>query len=304
MKLKIIPTKSSLQTSQPLMLLEVPTAQLTQNNSTISLHVLHEISPLIPNSDHFQHAMPPWAPSSYSLWPPTITKSQNLQHHHAFRIPAFLFEVLMRCYSSWVNSGQVAQDLVKDMTDTWISLKSSKNIKRCFDGKREWFVRLDQMSPKDSALIPGPTRSIKDVVRKLASGMKAYGVLHREADEAKVQKKEMVMHVMVNAWNASMSRGFKFRALVAPAAAQGVVLGLDAGKYDPEDFCLVAISKYRWLKPFTLPDGLTTQQVADMVQDGAHRVLLDITRSADNSLGREVHEMLIKSKFTVNVSLQ
>jgi len=87
----------------------------------------------------------------------------------------------MRCHSSWVNYGKVNQQILEDATKTWESCKLGTALKNLFNETKEWFVRLNQISLKDSLLVSGAVRSIKDLVTKLALSIRVYGPLHREA---------------------------------------------------------------------------------------------------------------------------
>ncbi|KAJ4286554.1 hypothetical protein N0V90_013254 [Kalmusia sp. IMI 367209] len=261
------------------------------------LHELEEIAATIPNTSKFTHSSPPWTAYGYTLWLPVIVKSQGLQDSHVFQIPLFVFEDLMRCHSSWINTGKISQQLLDDAAEAWESCKSGKVLQNLFNGTNEWFVRLDQMSPKDSPLVTGAVRSIQDLIKKLASSMRVYGSLHREMEEATKQGRRMNMLGVLNPWNANMDASYEFRVFVPPPAARQV-----------EDECLndlkiAAISQYRWHEPFKGLGGMTIQQTADKVYDGARAILQELIEHANQSLDQGIQALLIKHGLTFDVTL-
>jgi hypothetical protein len=263
-----------------------------------SFHKLEEIAAAIPNTSNFTHSNPPWTAYGYTLWLPVIAKSQGLQDPQVFQIPSFLFEDLMRCHSSWVTCGKINQQILEEAAETWESCKSGTILKTLFNGTKEWFVRLDQMSPKDSPLVPGAVRSIKDLVTKLASSMRAYGALHREAQEAIKQGRDITMTGVLNPWNGNMDASYEFRVFVPPPAARQVD--------DPtlNDLKIAAVSQYKWHSPFKVSGGMTIQQTADKVYDGAIAILQEIIEYTNQSLDRDIQALLIKHGFSFDVTLQ
>lgn len=204
----------------------------------------------------------------------------------------------MRCHSSWVNHGRINQQILEDTAETWESCKSGTFIKSLFNGTNEWFVRLDQMSPKDSPVVPGPVRSTKDLITKLASSMRAYGALHRELQDATEEGRKITMTGVLNPWNANMDPAFEFRVFVPPPAARQVE--------DPTltELEISAISQYRWHSPFTGVVGATIAQTADKVYDGALTILREIIEYANRSLSQDIRALLIKHGFSFDVTLQ
>ena len=91
----------------------------------------------------------------------------------------------MRCHSAWVATGRVHGAILSEVVDTLHATKAGKRLAALLDGERNWFIRLDQMSPKDSPM-GGKLRllTLEDVVKKLCSSMRAYGCLVREKEDA------------------------------------------------------------------------------------------------------------------------
>ncbi|KAF2117653.1 hypothetical protein BDV96DRAFT_644004 [Lophiotrema nucula] len=266
-------------------------------------HGLHEIEPLIPNTNIFQHASPPLGPYAYTLYLLLLAESQNLQDYHIIQIPTFLLEDLMLCHSSWVNTSNISDELLDDVAEAWLSCKSGRELEKCFDGKKEWFIRLDQNSPKDSPLVRGSVRSLQEVIKKLCSSMRAYGSLHREVDEATQAGREVKVNMVLNPWNKNMDPGYEFRVFVPPPAARGPKTPKNSFI---KDFKIAAISQYRWSKPFyTRRDwNMTDEQLAERVYCEAQDILTAILHFAADTLDIQTLADLYKHGFTFDVSLQ
>lgn len=81
---------------------------------------------------------------------------------------------------------------VQNLIDSWTSAKSSKALAALLDGHKRWFIRLDQLSPKDSPLGHHlPSRNFSDVVTKICSSMRAYGCLQRASEEVEEKGSEI-----------------------------------------------------------------------------------------------------------------
>lgn len=133
------------------------------------LHEKAEIAPIITESDKIRHIRPPWNIYMYCQWLPVVAESQRLEEYHVFRLPTPLFEDMMRCHSSWICTGKINEERVRDLAETWISSKCASQVRFALASNRQWFIRLDQNSPKDSGLVGGPVQTIRDIVKKLAS---------------------------------------------------------------------------------------------------------------------------------------
>jgi hypothetical protein len=154
-----------------------PLSHLQRFNTTDHAH--HEIVKVVPETTHFTHVAPPWAPYGYTIWQELIARSQELTNHYVFDIPSFLYEDFMLVHASWLCSGIVPTHLVEGIVEDWVSSKSGKTLAALLDGgKRRWFIRLDQMSPKDSPFGGDlPSSTFNDIITKICSSMRAYGCL-------------------------------------------------------------------------------------------------------------------------------
>jgi hypothetical protein len=143
-------------------------------------HTRLEIVPVVPESPSFAHSKPPWTPYGYTLFQPLIVKSQNMKGNHICNIPWFLYDDLMGLFSRWMTSGKIESSMLEEVIEAWTSTRSGKQISAILDSEAKWFIRLDQMSPKDSQLEgAGPVSTLTDVIRKICSSMRAYGCLRR-----------------------------------------------------------------------------------------------------------------------------
>lgn len=167
------------------------------------------------------------------------------------------------------------------------------------DGERKWFVRLDQMSPKDSPFgCGGPCLSFEDVVVRLCSSMRAWGCLQREKEGAERDGREVRMQVVLNPWDADMDSASEFRVFVPPPLAAGAKEGGVAG------LRVSAVSQYCWHSPFAFPCGFALERTAGLVCAGADAVLVDIRAFAEDEMSEEVRGLLLRYGFSFDVALQ
>jgi hypothetical protein len=262
-------------------------------------HHLHEITPVVPSNAHFTHSTPPWTPYRYTLWHPLIARSQNLTEYHEILLPSFLYEDLLRCYSAWVATNQIHKSLLNEVVDALQCTKSGKKLATLLDGKRKWFIRLDQMSPKDSPMDGKlPSSPCEEVITKICSSMRAYGCLTREFADAKKEDREMQIKLVLNPWNEGMDAGKEFRVFVPPPTAK---TGQEA---DATEFAISAISQYSWPMVFEEPWNFDLQQTVDLVDAGAKGVLADVVAYTEKDLGKDIIELLLKFGFSFDVALQ
>jgi hypothetical protein len=149
-------------------------------------HAHDKIVKVVPEPTHFTRAAPPWAPYGYTIWLELIARSQELTNHHVFNIPSFLCEDFMLVHASWLRSGTVLAPLIDKIIEDWVSSKSGKTLAALLiDGKRHWFIRLDQMSPKDSPFGGDlPSSTFNDIITKICSSMRACGCMQSAKQNA------------------------------------------------------------------------------------------------------------------------
>ncbi|KAF2256699.1 hypothetical protein BU26DRAFT_414240, partial [Trematosphaeria pertusa] len=186
-------------------------------------HLLADILPSVPESATFTHETPPWTPYAYTLWQPLIARSQRLRAADSAvaQIPSFLCDDLLRCHAAWVAMDRVRQTLVDEVVEAWTATRAGREVARLFDGERKWFVRLDQMSPKDSPLGGKlPCTTLEEVVMRLGSSMRVYGCLLREREDALREGREMRIPIVCNRWDEGMDAAREFRVFVPPPGAR------------------------------------------------------------------------------------
>ncbi|KAI4629138.1 uncharacterized protein J4E87_003399 [Alternaria ethzedia] len=262
-------------------------------------HLVSEISPVVPCNSHFTHETPPWTPYGYTLWHPHIATSQNLAEYHEILLPSFLYEDLLRCHSAWVATNRIHKSLLNDVVETLHCTKSGKKLAGLLDGKRKWFIRLDQMSPKDSPMGGKlPSSTAEDVITKICSSMRAYGCLTREFEDAKKEGREMQIKLVLNPWDEEMDPAKEFRVFVPPPAAK---IGREALA---AQFEVSAISQYRWPMGFEAPWGFELQRTVGLVDVGAKMVLGEIVAYGEQELSEEIMGLLLRYGFSFDVALQ
>jgi hypothetical protein len=188
---------------------------------------------------------------------------------------------------------------VRDVIEAWVSTKSGKQLGVRLDGKKKWFIRLDQMSPKDSTLIGnGPISTFADVVVKICSSMRAHGCLQRAKKDADEAGEVVTTQLILNPWDESMDPAKEFRVFVPPPAALGNL------QPHVNDLRISAISQYRWHHAFTAPFDLTVQEVVDCVAEGAQRMLTELVAYIATELDASMREAVLKYGFSFDVVLK
>jgi len=267
-------------------------------------HHRHEILPIVPEHTHFKHEVPSWEPYDYTLWLPVIAESQELTESDCFigRIPGFMCEDLLRCHSAWVTTSQISQTLLDDAVETWMATPSGKSMAKLFDGRRPWFVRLAQMSPKDSPLGGKvPSTTLRHVIMKLCSSMRAYGCIQKEVEDARQDGRDIDLKIVVNRWDSEMDSAKEFRVFVPPPLARLRDRTLDVLDVNA-DFQISAISQYRWPEPFQeVYPGLRLEDTAHLVRDHANAILERILKFIDKKIEVHIKTMLLTYGFCFDV---
>jgi hypothetical protein len=94
----------------------------------------------------------------------------------------------MRCHAAWVSTNEFPPELIQEVVEMRSSTKRGKELSLLLNGGKEWFIRLDQTSPKDPPLGgKKPTLTLECVVKKICSSMRAWNSL--QADRENAQKK-------------------------------------------------------------------------------------------------------------------
>ncbi|EOA92154.1 uncharacterized protein SETTUDRAFT_153128 [Exserohilum turcica Et28A] len=187
-------------------------------------HTLSEILPVVPeNPPSFTHcASPTWKPYNYTFWHALIARSQGLQEsqHHIIQLPGLLYQDLTRCYSSWLSSSRIRETSMREALETLASTRAGKDLAVLLDGRRKWFIRLDQMSPKDSAMRGAlPASTPHQMLQMLCSSNRAYTCLLHEKEDAEAEGRDMSFKLVLNVWRDDMNTSREFRVFVPPPGA-------------------------------------------------------------------------------------
>lgn len=273
-----------------------PTSRSQRFNT--ARHIRTEILPIVPESASFVHEYPPWTAYGYALWQPLIAQSQGLSESHIVQIPGFLNEDLMRCHAAWAATNSFPEKLIEETVQTWKSTKKGRALLPILDGQRKWFIRLDQMSPKDSPFGgKEPSTTFEDVVRKICSSMRAWNCLQNEKAEAEQEGREMNIVLVLNPWDEGMDAGREFRVFVPPPTARGV-------KEEVDHLEITGVSQYRWPFPFTQLDNCSLELTAELVCSGANKMLQCIKVFMKEKMSHDARTLLVKYGFSFDVALQ
>jgi len=89
-----------------------------------------------------------------SLWLRTLATAYHPLPATGFILrrpgPILVYEDLMRCHAAWDSSNKIPPDLIAEMVRTWKSTERGQVLQPILDGKREWFMCLDQMSARNN----------------------------------------------------------------------------------------------------------------------------------------------------------
>lgn len=266
-------------------------------------HDAAEILLVVPEkAPSFTHSSPPWEPYGYNLWHKLIARSQGLEpgEYHEIVLPDFLYEDMMRCHGAWVAADRMHQAILAEIIEILQFSKAGKALRSFLDGQKEWFIRFDQTSPKDSPMGGKlPSSTLREIITKLCTSMQAYGCLQREKENAAREGREMSIKLVLDRWDDGMDTAREFRVFVPPPAA--------AAATDSEtckNFKISAISQYKWPFVFEAPWGFTLEETVAKVETGAKAVLQDIVTYATEELLGDTLELLLKHGFSFDVALE
>ncbi|KAF2729400.1 hypothetical protein EJ04DRAFT_515956 [Polyplosphaeria fusca] len=261
-------------------------------------HTHAEISPVVPEKGSFEHSAPPWTPYGYANLQPLVVRSQNIAPLDCYigTIPSYLWEDLLRVHAAWLATGKIHNSVLNDTVESWMASGAGKEIAKYLDGERKWFIRLDQMSPKDSPLSGNlPCTTMHDVVSKIGSSMRAHGCLQREKEDAERECRHVSIKLILNRWNEQIDAGQEFRVFVPPPAACG-----------GDAFEISAISQYQWHSPFEARYGLSVEETLETVHAGAKKLLAEIEQfvKGETNDGSCIWELLVKHGLTFDLWLK
>jgi hypothetical protein len=273
----------------------LPTARSHRFNT--ARHTRQEILTTVPEPASFTHKSPPWTAYGYVLWQPLISRSQKIDSH-TIRIPSFLYEDLMCCNAAWLSTNTVPPALVEGMVEAWQSTRRGREATHLLDGEKKWFIRLDQMAPKDSPYGgKAPSTSMADVLTKLCSSMRARDCLLDEQKTADAEGREVQLDLVLNPWDEDMDIATEFRVFVPPPAARGAPSTLHS-------LCVAAVSQYKWHAPFASPFGFDAEHTAELVCAGAEALLNEIRSFLRDETSPKIQELLVEYGFVFDVSLR
>ena len=196
-----------------------------------------QINNLLPT---FSHVDPPRRLYNFLNFLPVITASRHT-FAHTTPVPNGVIPTLEELHAAYIFRGAVRHDLIVDVKEIWPAL-----WERYPDSdERRFFMRLDESSPKDSPLIPGPVTSAEEVVLKIISSRRAMEAL-------RVLEAGQMESVILMPWDDGMDPGREFRCFVPPSSGQGRV---------------TAISQYRWHEPFSGWDRVDAERLVEQAAE-------------------------------------
>ena len=215
----------------------------------------------------------------------------------------------MRCHAAWVATNNIPAKLVEETVELWKSTQRGKALLPILDGRKKLFIRLDQMSPKDSPFGgKEPSTTFGDVVTKICSSMRAWKCLQNGKADAGRERMEMRIGLVLSLWDGGMDAGREFRAFVPPPAARGT-------KGEIGELRVSAISQYRWCFPFTHPFNFSLKHTAECrgscqpgscrkrFTSGANKVLERMKVFIEEEMSPEIRMLLVKYGFTFDIAI-
>jgi hypothetical protein len=179
-----------------------------------------------------------------------------MTNSHVLEMPSVLCDDLMLLHCSWQRLGYVPTYLVDPLIENLKFTKAGRQLESLLDGKQRWFIRLDQISPKDSPLGGNePTITIQEVITKLASSSRAYRCLQQaeNLEERPYDENRQNVQLILNPWNDKMDAAREFRVFVPPPAACATRLN------EASDCRISAISQYNQSVQMAQASATTTR---------------------------------------------
>ncbi|KAA8913498.1 hypothetical protein FN846DRAFT_929367 [Sphaerosporella brunnea] len=148
--------------------------------------------------------------TSYSQWQPILSQLQQPPStkdqacYVRIPLPPKLCALLAPASEVGMQTGRVPEMLREDIEDVLMPL-----LKPQFDGKKSYFMRLDECSPKDGVGSMGPFVDAPAVLTSLLTSVRAYKALrHTEGGAGET------MHLLP--WRTDINTDNEFRLFVPP----------------------------------------------------------------------------------------
>lgn len=219
------------------------------------------------------HAWPPAEPYAYGRYADLVAESQGIPQGKRLNLtmPSFIARELLTLQASFLSTNNVSDARVVELAEDWQVSKAGRSVfYAAFSGGEKWFVRLNDASPKDSPT-KMPVSSAKQLVRMLATSMRARAEVERQVDEG---RSEII--VFLRPWDEDMGSGIEFRCFIPPLAVHFA----SSQSQGADGWTLSAMSQYTWHRPFPSTSPRSTEGIVEIALGGAERCMADILVAA------------------------
>lgn len=193
-----------------------------------------------------------------------------------------------------VTINKFPEKLLKETVKTWKSTKRGKKLLPLLDGEREWFIRLDQLSPKDSPFGGKlPTTTFSDIILRICSSMRAWNSLQNERLSAQQEGRDVRIDLILNPWDSSDGR--RKRVPILRPTPCSSWLRSKCGRAGTQRCQPVPLALF-------LPPPSLLHRAEDCNVAGANTPLEEMKNYMNIKIDVKIRDLLVKHGFTFDVS--
>ncbi|KAH9483268.1 hypothetical protein JR316_0005372 [Psilocybe cubensis] len=149
----------------------------------------------------------------YSIFVPIIHSLRaNPPEHHAYPLSHEDCQLLARIAHVSLSTHDRRVSEVHDVDLELLARRITRGVPGCFDGRRQWFARMDTGSPKNGRGGVGPFTSAREVLESICTSRRAYDYLKQSSS---VPGATDVLHFLP--WREDISTANEFRMFVPPS---------------------------------------------------------------------------------------
>ncbi|KAK0490521.1 hypothetical protein IW261DRAFT_18372 [Armillaria novae-zelandiae] len=251
------------------------------NTYAHSYESIQSIIPRAPDSA-LVHRMPDMTVEHLTNWVDLImaTRHEDPANVHVFHLPPVLVTEILAAANVWVFRKREPPEM-NDLVSMFPHVTAAGIPTSFVLAAKEYFLRLDICSPKDSEAEIPSVDDVAGIIEMLYKSRRACRGLANELE----RRKGHPVNLFLLPFNHDIDPAREYRVFVPPSQS---VLRVSA------------ISQYRWHKPFYEADRSTAMCRAKEVYEGAIRILGLILEHAE-SQPQQVRDMMQKEGLVFDV---
>ncbi|PBL02031.1 hypothetical protein ARMGADRAFT_1158630 [Armillaria gallica] len=237
------------------------------NTHAHSYESIQSVIPRTPDSV-LVHQMPDMTVEHLSNWVDLImaTRREDPAHVHVFHLPPVLVAEILAAANVWVFRKREPPEM-DELVSLFPRLTAAGTPASSVFATKEYFLRLDFCSAKDSEAEISSVEDVAGIIEMLYKSRRACGELANELERRKGQP----VNLFLLPFNHDIDPAREYRVFVPPSES---VLRVSA------------ISQYRWHKPFYEANQSAAMCRAKEVYEGAIRILELILEHAEELPGQ------------------